>query len=376
MKKLNLKTLLCLALSLAVIISLLAGCGSSNNGAQQGSSGTPAATEKNDGKTESKDVIHLSLSNQWGANAYINSTILPQWIAALEEATNGEYTIDVYPANTLTATTENYEGVVNGISDLGMVTFSATPNRFPVVEAFMLPGVANFNNASGAGYALNELLDTMKPAEVQDTKLLFAFSTGANVLVSSDPITSLEDMKGLSLGSTQAERATAMTLMGANPVSLSMPEWFEALQKGMIVGGITSPEALEGFSLYEVTGDYLLDWNYFNTSMFYCAMNIDTYNSLSPEAKAFFDTDPAVIIEAWDYLVPRAIDTARQHKDVVINTLSEEENQRWLDTLAPMVEENIAALNSKGMDGAAVHKTIKELTDKYNELYPHSLLGE
>jgi TRAP-type C4-dicarboxylate transport system substrate-binding protein len=363
------KKTITLTLVFVLMLVLSVGCGGTNDSGSDSAAQQGASSES----TASGETVRLSLSNQWGANAYINTDILPRWKAELEEATNGAYTIDIYPANTLSATPENYEGVVNRISDLGMVTFSVTPGRFPVIEAFMLPGVANFKNATGAGYALNEMIEELDLEEVKDTHFLFAFSTGANVLLSKNPITSLEDIAGLTLGSTQAERANALTLMGANPVPLSMPEWFEALQKNMIVGGITSPEALEGFSLYEVTGDYILDWPYFNTSMFYCVMNIDTYNSLSDEAKAFFDQVPDYVIESWDYLVPRAIQVTEDYKSVTINTLTDEESRRWLDKLAPMITNNIDSLNAKGFDGAELHRYFQEIADKYNELYPHDL---
>jgi len=365
-------------LVIAVVFVLSVGCTSSNTNNTPPATNTPTDTSSSSSSpsTDTGKVIHLTLSDQWGATAYINTDLLTKWKSGLEDATNGQYTIDIYPANTLTPTAENYQDVVNGVSDIGMVPFSVTPGRFPVIEAFMLPGVANFNNATGAGYALNEALQTLQPDEVKDTHMLYTFSTGANVLLSNKSITSLEDMKGLSLGSTQAERANALTLMGANPVSLNMPDWYESLQKGMIVGGITSPEALEGFSLYEVTGDYILDWPYFNVTMFYCAMNIDTYNSLSPEAKAYFDQVPDYMIGAWDYLVPHAIDLTKSNKNVTINKLTDTESQRWLDTLAPMVQANIDSLNSKGFDGTQLHQMFQDLATKYNGLYPNSLLGD
>ena len=317
-------------------------------------------------------VYELTVSHQWPATGRVE-TIVARWSAEVEAATNGQVKITSYPANTLTSSRENYEGVVQGISDIGMVPYSHLAGRFPIVEAFMLPGFASFNNAAAGGAALNEYIRTHNPAELSYTQHLFSFSTGANVLLSEQPLRSVEDLKGLPLGVTQAERANMMNLLGATPISLAMPEWYEALQRNLIVGGITSPEALRGHMVGDVSCSYILNSPLFGSTIFYCVMNIDVFNSLPADCQEVLLEAPDYFLNAWDELSVDAIEFTREKKSVEIISLSDAETARWIELMAPMHKANIDALNARGIDGEALHKTIIELENKYNALYPYSL---
>ncbi len=61
------------------------------------------------------------------------------WAKEIEKRTNGQVEIQVFPAGTLTKAKQCYDGVVNGISDIGMSVFAYTRGRFPVMEALDLP---------------------------------------------------------------------------------------------------------------------------------------------------------------------------------------------------------------------------------------------
>ena len=317
-------------------------------------------------------VYELTLSHQWPATGRVEA-LVQRWIAEVSEGTNGDVRITSFPGNTLTGSRENYEGVVQGISDLGMVPYNSIAGRFPIVEAFMLPGFSGFNNAAAVGAALNEYVRTHSPDELSDTQHLFSFSTGASTLVSERPILTMEDMRGLPLGVTHAERATMLNLLGATPVSLPVPEWYEALSRNLIVGGITSPETLQGHMLGDVTGSYILNSPLFGSTIFYCVMNKDAFNSLPAEYQEVMLRAPEYFLSAWDELAVDSIEFTRGKKSVEVNILSDEETARWRELMGPIRQNNLDALNARGIDGESVHKIIMELEEKYNALYPYSI---
>ena len=360
------RKIITLGLAAILVLSLMTGCG--GNTTTSSSSGTPtpepAAPEK---------VIVLKLANQWPSTNFMNQEggFIEQWTKELEEYTGGLVTIENYPDNTLISARENYQGIVDGIADIGMVPYSYSTGRFPVVEAFLLPGVANFNNAIAGSHAVNEAIETLNPAELQDTHHLYSFSTGASALLSTKkPIRTLEDVKGLSFGVTQAERAKAMELWGAVPVSVPAPEFYEGCQRGLMDGGIMSLESLRSLRLIEVTGDYITMSPVFACSMNYCVMNKDTWDSLPDIAKEFFSIPPEYILGGWDTQGLSVLNWAREQKDVELIYLEPEEEARWAAAISSIGADNIKALDAQGIDGAELHKYIKELQDKYNEMFP------
>ena len=315
--------------------------------------------------------IVLRLANQWPVNNFMNREDghLERWGRELQEATNGQVVLEIYADNSLAAAYDNYDAVVNGIADIGIVPYAYWAGRFPIVEAFCLPGVAGFNSAASAGYAINEAIDTLDPDELKDTHHMFTFSTGPNALLSNVPIRTLEDLQGLSLGVTQAERARALQLLGAVPISLTSPEWYEAIQRNLMVGGIMGYEALRGMRFYEVTGDYITNSALFASQMFYCVMNKDTYERLPQSAKDFFAIRPDYILRAWDVGVIETIQFVTDRKEIELIYLTDEETARWRERIAPIASGNIQSLNARGIDGEALHAYIHELEEKYNALY-------
>ena len=61
------------------------------------------------------------------------------WAKEVEKRSNGKVKIDVFPGGALTPAPAVYDGVVNGISDIGMSCFAYTRGRFPIMEALDLP---------------------------------------------------------------------------------------------------------------------------------------------------------------------------------------------------------------------------------------------
>ena len=101
----------------------------------------------------SSDVIELKFAHFWPATHPFETDLLQPWAAAIEEATDGKVKITSYPGETLLKADAVYDGVINGIADIGASCFSYTRGRFPVVEVFELPGIT-YNNSKVASKVL------------------------------------------------------------------------------------------------------------------------------------------------------------------------------------------------------------------------------
>ena len=88
--------------------------------------------------TGKQEVIKLSYS-VFFPPTHIQAQTADAWAKAINERSEGKVEITVYPGGSLTKAAQVYEGVVNGISDIGMSCYAYTRGRFPLLEAIDLP---------------------------------------------------------------------------------------------------------------------------------------------------------------------------------------------------------------------------------------------
>ena len=68
-----------------------------------------------------------------------NSVLAAEWAKEVEQRTGGQVQVTLFYGGTLTPPDKCYDGVVKGISDLGMSCLSYTMGRFPLIEVLDLP---------------------------------------------------------------------------------------------------------------------------------------------------------------------------------------------------------------------------------------------
>lgn len=356
------------SLSIFMVMALLLFAGCSTSPTPPASSGKPEGTEK---EVSVMDPVELKLAHFWPSNHFIETEVVQAWKEEVEKATDGLVTVTSYPGETLLGADAIYDGVSEGIVDLGISFFSYTRGRFPVIELLELPGIT-YNNGEAATEVIWEYIQKMNPEEVQDTKLMFAGSAGLAHLSTKTPVRTLEDLQGMENRTTGAS-ALPMTVLGGVPVSMPMSDAYESLSKGIVKGilGPTSP--LQTWKLAEVV-DYVTMTPFIYTATFFFTMNLDTWNSFPPDVQD-------AILEINDKLFKEKIVSLFQNDDeaglnygieqegLEVIELSAEETERWLDLLKAAREENVEAAEEKGLPGREAADLIEELANKYNEIY-------
>lgn len=365
-----------LAVAALVALVAVAGCGGDTpTTAAPADTTTTAATGDTTTTVEAMDdtVYELSLAHLWPATHAFETDVVQPMAQEISDATNGKVVITSYPGGTLLKGPEIYQGVVDGVADMGTSVYAYNAGRFPVVEAFLLPGIS-WATAKSSGAALTEALETLAPAEIQDTHVLMSFATGPGELLMKTPIRTLEDLNGVELGATAGPRGDGLKLLGATPVVLPMPEVYEAQSRG-VIGGVVGPyEALTGFKLADVT-DYITDTPFLYVNYFFVTMNNDKWDELPPAyqeaittvSKKYYDD---VVLGLFDRLNQEALDAAMAGKDIEMITLDDAEQARWKDKMTPIFDDYQKVLDGKGLDGAAIIAKVRELSDKYNAMYP------
>ncbi|MEA3365031.1 MAG: TRAP transporter substrate-binding protein [Candidatus Hydrogenedentes bacterium] len=334
------RAIFCLGL-MALVVALLPACG--------GKTDEPSpATEA--GAAPSAEPIKLSYSIFFPPT-HIQCKTAEEWAKEIEKRTDGRVNITIYPGGSLTKAPDVYEGVVNGVSDLGMSCFAYTRGRFPLLEGLDLP--LGYPDGATATRLANEMVQKYEPEEVADTHLLYIHAHGPGILASRKPVTKLEDVAGLKIRATGLSSKVLASLGGA-PVGMSQPETYEALQKGVAEATLCPVETLKGWKQGEVI-DYVIDTSCigYTTAMF-VTMNKDVWNKLPADIQQIFTEVSEAWIEkhgaAWDQADAEGREfVAKLGKKTI--SLDEAEQARWREKVAPVLDEYVDNMAAKNLPG-------------------------
>lgn len=275
------------------------------------------------------------------------------WAREIEKRTGGRVKITIYPAGSLTKADQCYEGVVKGISDLGMSCFAYTRGRFPLSEGLDLP--LGYPDGMTATRVANTLLAKHRPAELNDVQVLYVHAHGPGILASKKPVKSLADLKGLKVRATGLS-AKIVEALGGTPVAMSQPETYEALAKGVVEATLCPIETLKGWKQGE-TIRYVVDASAigYTTAMF-VVMNRDRWAKLPPDIQQVFTE----VSQEWIARHGAAWDQAdREGREFVTQLgreflhLSAEEQQAWQTAVQPVLDEYVKAAQAKQLPGEA-----------------------
>jgi len=320
---------------------------------------------------ETKKTYQFNLAHFFPGTHPAETVFIQGWIQAVDEATDGQVKITSYPGETLLKAADVYNGVVQGIADIGLSCFSYTRGRFPVLEAFELPGITYLNSKSASMVAW-EGITTLNPPEIQDTHLMMVVATGPGDLFTKTPVRTLDDLKGMEIRATGLS-ATTISLLGGTPVAMSQAETYESLQKGVVKGNLSPDEVLKGWKHAEVT-KYITVTPFLYNTLFFVTFNQDKWNAMPEElrdkvtaATAKFHEE--VGIGLWDMQNAPAMDYAVNDMKMEVITLSDEEAALWIEKVKPLQEEytqGVADLTDRD-----VIALVEELAQKYNQMYPN-----
>ncbi|HEV57903.1 MAG TPA: TRAP transporter substrate-binding protein [Phycisphaerales bacterium] len=314
---------------------------------------------------DTEAVIELSYS-VFFPPAHIQCQTAQAWAEEIGRRTGGKVNITVYPAGTLTKAPQCYEGVVSGISDIGMSCFAYTRGRFPLLEGIDLP--LGYPNGLVATQVATEITRKYQPQEVADTHLLYVHAHGPGILASRKPVRTLEDLAGLKVRATGLSSKIVQHL-GATPLAMSQPETYEALQKGVVDATFCPIETLKGWKQGEVIESVTETSIIGYTTAMFVVMNKAAWDKLSPDVQQVFNevSDEWVVKhgQAWDQAdrEGKAFVEDLQHQ---IITLDEAEQQRWRAAVQPVLDEYVAAAAAKNLPGEQFLADLQDLIKEHS----------
>lgn len=291
------------------------------------------------------------------------------WAREVEKRTNGRVKITVFPGGTLTKANQCYDGVVKGISDIGMSCFAYTRGRFPVMEAIDLPH--GYPNGQVATHVANEFYTVMKPEELNDVKVLYIHAHGPGLLHTKTPVNNLQELKGMKIRSTGLS-AKVTEALGGVPVAMPQGATYEALQKGVVEGTFTPIETLKGWKQAEVIKYTTNRTGVGYTTAMFVVMNLNKWNSLPKDIQKIIEDTSSEWVDVHGTVWDKGDIEGREYTLSLGNKiiqLSGDENQRWKAAVQPIITGYIQAADEKKLPGDKAVDEVKKLIEKYSQKY-------
>lgn len=309
-------------------------------------------------------VINLKVATYFPPPAF-QSKVLDEFCRELEKRTEGAVKVDFFAGGSLLSAQAMFDGVVNGIADIGYSHVYYTPGRMPATEAAGLP--IGYPSAWIASQVLNDFYHEFKPKEYDKVKVLW-FNTSPNsaIATSKKPIRKLEDIKGMIIRAP-GQAGEVIKALGGTPAPTPMPEVYDAISKGVIDGEASNYETLMTFKFAEVVKYTTSIWQINNPFPFFLVMNKKSYQKLPPEIKSTFDTLVGEYKERY-LLVWNAIDFMGKKfgmdKGVEFIELPASELPRWQAAVEPVINNYVKRMVAKGFSESEVRNWVKYLRDR------------
>lgn len=242
---------------------------------------TGCTKEPSDSQGGTYNKVNLSMAVN-GTDTQIDSLVANHFAQLVNERSEGNVTIDVFPNDTLAGgnSTKGVEYIATGGSDLGAYATSVLANLEPRISVATIPwsftsyqdARETIDSTGGAYYA--QIL------EPKGITYLGSFHNGFRQLTNSKrAVTKPEDLKGLKIrvpGS--AVYMNVFDALGANPTAMSWSEVFTAIQQGTIDGQENGCSITKSAKMDEIQA-YMTIWNYSYENDLFIA-NTKIWNSL------------------------------------------------------------------------------------------------
>lgn len=307
--------------------------------------------------TATADPIKLNYANFPPAPTF-PCVQMERWKVEVEKRTDGKVLVDTFPGGTLLEAKGMMDGIIAGQADIGNICMAYQPGRFIVTNATSLP--IGIKDAKKGSMALLKLYEKYQPEEFKDVVVLAMFTNTPGNIMSTKPVRTLDDLKGMELRSSGGANAI-LKAWGANPVGMPMPATVEALQKGTVKGLFSSLEVMKDFKFAEMckyvtitdTGIY----------PFAVIMNKAKFAALPDDVKKVF-MDLKEEQSLWtgtyiDNLITETNKWSKEEQKVEFISLSADQTAKWDALLTPLTDAWIKEATEKGLPAEAIIADIK-----------------
>ncbi|MGY4877288.1 DctP family TRAP transporter solute-binding subunit [Vreelandella aquamarina] len=298
----------------------------------------------------------LSDAFPWGQAA-------EKWAELVEERSDGELTLRVYPNSQLVSgdQTREFSAMRSGLIDAAVGSTINWSPQVPELNLFSLPFFIPDEAAVDAvtgGDAGTMVFDAIESRGVMP--LAWGENGFRQVSNSKGPISEPGDLEGLKIrvvGSPLFQ--DTFSALDADPTQMSWTDAQPALTTGAVDGQENPLSVFDVARIDQVGQEYLTLWNYMNDPLIF-AVNQSVWQSLSDEHKTLL-RETAVEAGAWEIAMTREEEAERleaiKERGVTVTELTDAQYQLFVDATQSVYEKWVPRI------GEALVETAQEAVD-------------
>lgn len=316
--------------------------------------------------------VSLRFHQMLPPQATIPASAIKPWAEKVEKESGGRIKVQLFPSMQLGGKPpELFDQAKDGVVDLIWTVLGYTPGRFPKSEVFELP--FSSGDAESSSRAFWEYVQKNALDEYKDVHLIAVHTHGPGLFHSKDPITKLEDLKGMKVRGGSRVINIMLEQLGATPVGLPVPAVGEALSKGVIAATTIPWEVTPALKVTQIVKNHtgFSGAKGLYTQTFAVAMNKGAYDKLPADLKKVIDANSGIETAAMfgrvmDQGDKAGLEIAKKAGNNLI-TLDAAETNRWQRAAAGVRATWYKEVSGKGIDGPKLAADAEALIAKHSK---------
>lgn len=246
-----------------LMMLFLTGCSDSSEPQNQTSSTAPETTTETTTENQEQAADEQPVTWRFAleeVEGSVQDAYAQEFKRRIEEQSEGQINIEVYPYGALGTSSQLTELVQNGALELAFASPGHLASVIPAVGIFTLHFVLSDNEDINKEILSSDAVhDILQPAyQEQGMRLLAIVPEGWMVWTANKPLRTIEDFDNFKMRTMTSPILTASyEAYGANPSPKPYSEVYSALQLGEIDGQVNPIFAIEEMSFYEEQ-DYMI----------------------------------------------------------------------------------------------------------------------
>jgi TRAP-type C4-dicarboxylate transport system substrate-binding protein len=332
------------------------------------------------GEAASQEISYSGppITLRFSTHTPVTHPLFKIWNRFFEEVkteSKGKLLFQVYAAESLHGGKDGFKACVNNITDWTMGYPSWQAGSFNLTHVIEMPFA--FPTTYVASIVAEELYPKYFKKEYEKLSVYLGdfHTTTPTHILSKKPIRKLDDLKGMKVRTSGGVTSDILKSLGGVPVFLPTPEIYNAFQRGMIDGVLTTKQDHVAFRTHEV-GKYLLELGAYMIPIPTC-LNQKTFDGLPKDLRKMFYSQ----LRRLSQLAPTINETsekegveAMKKAGVEIISLSPAEFDKAQKMVEPLWEEFIKKNEAKGAPAKQMVEDFRSLSKKYSSWTPQQLM--
>jgi TRAP-type transport system periplasmic protein len=284
----------------------------------------------------------LKMSSMFPPTHFINTQALEPWARSIEEKSGGKVKITLFAAGSaLGDATKQFDQVRAGVVDIAVGIPAIPRGRHPRTTLMELP--FTIKTAAGGTQALAQPeIQAMLKDDFPGTHIINLTITEPSAVHTKQPITDLDQLKGLRMRAPTPSVTAMLEALGATPVGMPPGQVYESAERGVIDGNVMPWGPVGAFKLYEVFHNHLNAR--IDAVTMYTLINQARYDSLPPDIKKLIDDGGPHFTALWSTLWKQtddaAIATAKKNGNKV-SDFPDDKRDAWRAKMKSVVDKYV-----------------------------------